>query len=174
VALLIAVLTLLARPFLMLDHAQRAFISERHQLETEKEALLLQIQQLDFDHDTGKIPTPIHERQRAKLVEEAADVIQKLDSLKANRRGEQGREGEIEAIIARLRQTAPPPAADTPVAAPPVAATPAAPPARAANGQTAFCTQCGAQVQRSDKFCASCGHALQAPAATGAAAGSQS
>jgi hypothetical protein len=173
--LLIVVALFLARPFLMLGRARRAYISERRQLETAKEALLLQIQHLDFDHDTGKIPTPIHERQRAVLVEEAAEVMKALDALKATIRSAKGSETEIEATIARIRgealETAPQTAPQT---APHSHSMPAAVPTPAAprNGPTAFCTQCGAQVARTDKFCANCGHALATETtAAGATAG---
>lgn len=159
-ALLLLVILLVTRPFLTFNRARRAYISERHQLETEKEALLLQIQQLDFDHDTGKIPSPIHERQRSVLVEEAAEVIKSLDNLKANGRAPGGRLQEIEAAIARLR--GPAPSSEPEAEAGPPAPTPVA-------GKTAFCPQCGAQVDRTDKFCANCGHALQRNQETAAA-----
>lgn len=110
------------------------------QLLAQKEAILGQIRELDFDHQTGKLPDDIYEEQRAHLLPLAAGVLQELDNV-ANGSGPSA---DIEAAVARLRQARRAPAA------------PAVPgrPAR-------FCPQCGQPVDSGDNFCVACGHDLR-------------
>jgi NADH pyrophosphatase NudC (nudix superfamily) len=158
VALLVLVGLFVARPFLRVEDSE-AVLSERQLLLDEKEYLLDQIQALDFDHDTGKLPTELHELQRARLVEQATAVLQAMDAAG----GEPHRtpapdddtavdaDIEMEAAIARLRrqrgQKVASPSTSTPVVT-------------EANGHARFCPQCGTQTDAGDKFCASCGHNL--------------
>ena len=46
----------------------------------QKEAILNQIRDLDFDHQTGKLPEDIDEQQRTQLLPLAAGVLQELDN----------------------------------------------------------------------------------------------
>ncbi len=78
-ALLALVGIFIARPFLR-PQERSAALTEQEQLLIEKEALLDQIQALDFDHETGKLPTEVHALQRGKLVEQATAVLQALDT----------------------------------------------------------------------------------------------
>jgi multidrug efflux pump subunit AcrA (membrane-fusion protein) len=159
VALLVLVGLFIARPFLR-PQEEEAVPTEQQLLLEEKEALLDQIQALDFDHETGKIPTQLHELQRARLVEQATAVLQAIDDVG----GEEGAsfaapapeasdidvDIEIEAAIARVRrQGAQKTAPSAPELSPAVT-----------NGHTRFCPQCGTPTDSGDRFCANCGNNL--------------
>lgn len=156
VALLVLVGLFVARPFLRAQEGEVVLTEQQFLLE-EKEYLLDQIQALDFDHDTGKLPTELHELQRARLVEQATAVLQAIDAadgaphlvLAPDDDTAVDVDIEVEAAIARLRrQRSEKPA---PPASLPVAAT---------NGHARFCPQCGTPTDPDDRFCASCGHNL--------------
>jgi len=147
-ALLVLVGLFLAHPFLSpQEDDEDVALTEQQLLLEEKEALLDQIQVVDFDHDTGKIPTELHTYQRAQLVEQATAVLQALDKLGGTATPHTSPEAassfdiEIEAAIVRLRQS---PDAVSPVH----------------NGQAQFCSQCGNPIDLGDKFCAYCGISL--------------
>jgi hypothetical protein len=74
VALLVLLALFIARPFFSPPEKEVA-LTEQQLLLNEKEALLDQIQLLDFDHDTGKLPTELHAFQRERLVEQATAVL---------------------------------------------------------------------------------------------------
>ncbi len=163
VALLVLVGLFIARPFLRAPEGE-AVLTEQQLLLEEKEHLLDQIQALDFDHETGKIPTEVHELQRARLMEQATAVLQAIDAadgapvhtpaLELDDQVDTAVDVdiEIEAAIARLRrqrsQVKPEPSASVTAAATPT------------NGHTRFCPQCGTPTDPGDRFCAHCGHNL--------------
>ncbi|PWH20200.1 MAG: hypothetical protein DDG59_00910 [Anaerolineae bacterium] len=151
--ILLVVILYLARPFLL--HRATLVTQEEHTLSAllaEKERLLSAIQELDFDHALGKIPAEDYPIQRSALIAEAAEVMQKIDSLReqpivarANARQpaqlrqpfkvEAEPDDELEAIIASRRR-------------------------ERAEKAVGFCPQCGKPVQQSDRFCAKCGTPL--------------
>ena len=157
-ALLVLTGLFIARPF-MRPREEEGDLTEYQLLQEEKEVLLDQIQALDFDFDTGKIPKDVHQLQRARLMEEATAVLKSIDQA--------GGDGdtavpdavdldiEIEAAIARIRQQrrhkefAPTPAAGL-----------------ATNGHARFCPQCGTPTDPDDRFCANCGHKLSLESST--------
>lgn len=158
VALLVLLGLFLARPFLRTQDGE-AVLTERQLLVEEKEHLLDQIQALDFDHETGKLPTELHELQRARLMEQATAVLQAIDAFDGEPQPGPAPEEdavdvdiEIEAAIARMRQQQA--QKDAPPAPAPASAT--AP----TNGHARFCPQCGTPTDPSDRFCAHCGHNL--------------
>ena len=135
-SLLILVALFLARPLLASKPQQTTSSDKRLQLEQEKESYLNEIHALDFDHETGKIPTDVYEQQRAQLLNEAAAVLKALDEMPA----EDGDVySQIEAAVAERRHQY----------------------AMSSNGQAGFCTQCGQPLDLGDKFCAGCGQPLQ-------------
>ena len=138
IALLLLVVLFLARPFLR-DYWQPPAISTTpyDALLAEKEALLDQIRVLDFDHETGKMPTAVYQPQRQKLIGEAAIVLEQMDSLNATT----GLDAEIEAAIAGHRQVVPQPEPDS---------------------AARYCPNCGQLTDTTDNFCAACGHKLKA------------
>jgi hypothetical protein len=138
-------------------------------LVNQKESLLDEIKQLEFDHDTGQVPTEAYGPMREKLLRDAAELLRELDARGVVTvdvvAGDTDR--QIEAAIARRRAVADPAAAPKMAPAPAAAAVSvAAPtpapvlagetPARQAN----FCPQCGAAIVPGDRFCAGCGHQL--------------
>jgi hypothetical protein len=154
VALLLLVLLFLARPFLLrrLDETRPA---TREEVGARKDAYLQQIADLDFDHETGKVPDRIYEQERRQLLLRAALLLRQLDTLtnghatgvKAARRGDEGVEAQIEQAILALRQQR---------------AAARKRPAPATNGDSrAYCPHCGQPIHTGDNFCRSCGHSLQ-------------
>lgn len=139
IALLVLVGLFLARPFILPAGHFRGRLAPRQALAAHKEALLAQIQALEFDYETGKIPEAVYQQERAEKVAEAAAVLQELDQMPAVSAGGSlsDIDAEIEAAVARLRHAGPP-----------------------AAGDTAFCPHCGQPVDADDNFCAACGHEL--------------
>ena len=135
-ALLIVVGLFLARPLLIAQPQKTKSLARRQQLEQEKEAYLNQIRALDFDHETGKIPSDVYEEQRAILVKEAAVILKTLDEIPAA-----GADvvSQIEAAVAERRRGY----------------------LVSSNGHAGFCTQCGHPLDAGDRFCARCGQPLQ-------------
>lgn len=153
-ALLVLVGLFVVRPLLKHSGEHDIYMTKRQRLINEKEVVLAQIQDLDFDYETGKIPTEMYEQQRAHLVQQAAHLLQEIDSLAVTPLPESANlasDQEIEAAIARLRQKP----AKTPAKTPAPAAA-----AQANHGHGRFCSQCGQQTDPEDKFCAYCGHKL--------------
>ena len=155
VALAILVGLVLARPLLQASREEQKKLSRRQILLAEKEAILSQIRDLDFDHDTGKMPDEIHERQRAQLMNNAADILKELEQMAGKApqpaapilNGTMDADADIEAAITRMRQTK-------------KAKTAPKPRSTSANGG-GFCPQCGNAFDSGDKFCVSCGHKLR-------------
>ncbi|HSM55767.1 MAG TPA: zinc ribbon domain-containing protein [Candidatus Sulfomarinibacteraceae bacterium] len=175
VALFLVVALVLARPFFVAHYRRQGALSEREALEAQKDALLAQIRELDFDHETGKLPDEVHKQRRAELVAEAAAVLQQLDHLKPTAEPDDGKlptetGEEIEAAVARLRRVRAAPVGDggqdeieTAVARlrgkPADGNGAASEEERPAAGKGArYCPQCGQPRDAGDKFCAYCGH----------------
>ncbi|MCI0393376.1 MAG: zinc ribbon domain-containing protein [Chloroflexi bacterium] len=164
VALLLIVGLFVARPLLLASARRHRRPTTAQELLLHKEALLVRIHDLDFDHETGKVPAEVYQQQRARLMAEAVAILTQLDAAQqalsqaapAVAPGESRVEAEIEAAIARRRQGAAQPPAPQPT--PAVAATPAT-----GNGRVRFCPQCGQPADPGDNFCAYCGQALRQP-----------
>jgi len=168
VALFVLVALFVARPFLRAQDGE-VVLTERQMLLEEKEYLLDQIQSLDFDHETSKIPTELHELQRARLMEQATAVLQAIDAADGAPIYTPALEDdeadtavdvdiEIEAAIARMRRQRG--QKKTEPAAPVTAA------AATTNGHARFCPQCGTPTDPGDRFCANCGHNLSLKTST--------
>lgn len=159
VALTVLVALILARPLLQASREEQGKLSQKQLLLAEKEAILAQIRDLDFDHDTGKMPDEIHEHQRVQLMNKAADILKQLEQLEGkmpqpvvqveavNGAADIDIDDDIEAAVSRLRQAR--------KIKPAVKSRPAS-----ANGG-GFCPQCGSPFDASDNFCVSCGHKLR-------------
>jgi len=128
-------------------------------LKAERDRVINSLQELDFDHNLGKIPAGDYPDQRALLLQKGADILRKLDELmpqgpaakNAQARIEKAAtatltddsmsasgisDDEVESLIALRRKQH--------------------------NGKSAgFCPKCGKPVLVSDKFCPSCGKSLQ-------------
>jgi hypothetical protein len=137
-ALLIVVGLVLSRPLLTAAPQSNHSLDKRRHLELQKEAFLAEIHTLDFDHETGNIPTDVYELQRTQLMNEAAAVLRELDELPAA--AEDDIQAQIEAAVLQRRHVHVP---------------------SGSNGQAGFCTQCGQPLDAGDKFCARCGQPLR-------------
>jgi hypothetical protein len=137
----------------MEEPAVTASLPEEHQRSTllaERDRLLTALQELEFDHNLGKVPEEDYPEQRAALVKSTAEVLRQLDTnpVGSALAGEPATsqemtpqpvvaDRELEALIAAYRR------------------------ARPLDGKTAgFCSKCGKPTARSDKFCSRCGAAL--------------
>lgn len=135
IALLLVVGLVVVRPLLSPSGEEATFahasdpVTMRQALETQKDALLEQIRDLDFDRETGKVPEDRYRQRREALTAEAAAIFRRLDALApaANRarpapaeagdkviledevipKNESIPENEIEAAVARLRKSSP-------------------------------------------------------------------
>ena len=106
-AILVVVVVFVVRPF-WVDSKPRslALPSPRQQLLLHKDVLLEQLQQMDFDHETGKIDPEVYERSRPRLVEQAALILKQLEDM-----ADPQTDAAIETAIARTRAGQPAPAA---------------------------------------------------------------
>lgn len=123
-----------------------------HQLSVllaEKERLLNTIQEMDFDHETGKIPDELFTEQRGELVQNAAAILRQLAELgysqpmsagglsKTVSPVTAGTYDDLDELIARRkleRNTKP----------------------------TGFCPKCGQTLHANDRFCPKCGTTILA------------
>ncbi len=140
-ALLVLLGLYLARPIIKSPAQTNVFADQRRQLQQEKDAYVAGINGLDFDYETGKLPTEVYKKQRAQLVADAALLLEELDQLPADD-GDDYSQIEV-AVAARRRGHA---ASD--------------------NGQAGFCSQCGQPLDPEDKFCSRCGQPIRIAAPT--------
>lgn len=154
-ALLIVVGLVVGKPFLT-DLTPRRPLTRRQQLLARKETLLNDLHDLEFDHDTNKMPDDVYEFQRAALVKETAVILKELDSPKDRK----AVDNDIEAAIARAKSGKAATADDDIEAA--IARAKSSKPAsgkkKTTSDKTVFCSNCGKPVSSSDKFCTACGH----------------
>ncbi len=141
-ALLIVVVLFLAQPFFDASFRDEDMdeIDEREALTLQKEALLAQIRQLEFDHELGNVPTGAFEEERQALVLQTAEIMRQLDVSVVS--ADADTIADIEAAVSKLRRSRP----------------------RATAAH--FCTHCGQPLDADDKFCAACGQPVKVVAAT--------
>ena len=169
-ALLVLVGLFISRPLFMTNSGRRQRpVTKRQALVAQKEAIVVEISNLDFDYDTGKIPEEDYRPRREHLIAEAATLLKEIDlldqqfddqlaeQLSARATPVSGSAADInldiEAAIASRRAGTKEPA--------PVKL--ASEPVGTRNGKTNYCTQCGHPVEKGDKFCAGCGQNLLEP-----------
>ncbi|MBK8431364.1 MAG: zinc ribbon domain-containing protein [Chloroflexi bacterium] len=97
-ALLLLVGLFIARPFL-LPAPRPPRQSERQILLAQQEALLAQIQAIDFDVETGKVMPEDHTAERHHLLHQAAQIMAELEATAATPSAQ-----AIEAAVRDLRQ----------------------------------------------------------------------
>jgi hypothetical protein len=78
---------------------------ERSSLLAERDRLLNALQELDFDHALGKIPEEDYPAQRARLVQQGAAVLRRLDEIQVGS-SQDDTEARLEAAIAARRADA--------------------------------------------------------------------
>lgn len=152
-ALLTVVGLFVGKPFLT-DPTPRRPLTPRQRLVARKATLLNDLRDLDFDHDTNKMPDDVYEFQRAALVKETAVILKQLDSPKDKR----SVDDDIESAIARAKRSKAATADDDIEAAVARAKKPTGNKKKSAAGKNVFCANCGKPMDSSDKFCTACGH----------------
>jgi len=142
-ALAIAVIVYVARPLAIPEGvSQDPHDHALSTLKAEHEQILTVLQEMDMDHDLGKIEETDYQALRLETLERGADVLRRLDALGAvpeHSRAQEtdqvsddpGLESMIEQEIAKRRAGA------------------------------AYCSQCGKPVLAGDMFCSNCGAALK-------------
>jgi NADH pyrophosphatase NudC (nudix superfamily) len=165
VVVVILIAMFVARPF----WGKRRILTvstEEHEtssLLAERDRLLTALQELDFDHTLGKIPSEDYPGMRAGLLQNASETLRRLDVLQPQSAGAgSDAESRVEAVIAARRADA---SGEKP--APAVLADEdleelvAARRAERKEKAAGFCPQCGKPVVRSDRFCPHCGKSIQ-------------
>jgi rubrerythrin len=161
-AVLVIVGVYLYAPFT--TNARRLRKAETHEvsaLKAERDRVINSLQELDFDHNLGKIPPEDYPEQRALLLQKGADILRKLDELAPASSSAINAEARIEKATAAGR-------ADSSESAPAFAdndediESMIAARRREHKGKSAgFCPKCGKAVLVTDRFCPSCGKSLQ-------------
>src|SRR5271157_4095313 len=152
------------------DHQRSAWLAER-------ERILANIQELDFDFALGKIPVEDYPAQREQLVQNGIVALKKLDALD-EAQADEAAEDRLEEAIAARRAAFPLAGAAVDDVTQPPSARRADETARlrlpsgssddlealivarrkARQEKSAgFCPQCGKPVMVSDRFCSNCG-----------------
>jgi hypothetical protein len=159
-SVLILVGMYLYAPFI--SRTRRIDAHEEHELSSllaERDRLITSLQELDFDHNLGKIPEQDYPVQRAELLRKGADVLRQLDARQPGmtaggpvetrlERAAAGRadapassgltDDEIESMLAARRRMI----------------------KMIKEKSAGFCPRCGQAVLVSDRFCPACGKSL--------------
>ena len=171
----------IAQPLTRSKHAILSKDAGVTPLEVQRDLLYAQIRELDLDHATGKTNDEDHNRIRAELVAQAADILRRIDGLAAapkpaatgvttdddleaaiaarRKKGQPNREAELEAAIAARRKTSPKAPANIDQQIESAIA------ARRSSAPSLKCPNCNKPVTSEDVFCSKCGASLQ-PQAT--------
>jgi len=160
-AVLVIVGVYLYAPFTAGAHRGRKTESnEVSALKAERDRVINSLQELDFDHNLGKIPAEDYPAQRASLLQKGADILRKLDELAPISSSALDAEARIEKATVAGR-------ADTGSNSPAFADSDddiesmiAARRRQHKSKSAGFCPKCGKPVLVSDKFCPSCGKSL--------------
>lgn len=151
-ALFILVAAFVARPLIEKMTGVEAEKTHADDLFAQREAILIELRDVDFDHETGKMNDDDYKEQRARLTAKGVEILRALDALKTQEAAPRVNtvEDEIENLIAIKRGEK--------------IAKPLPSNGKTSKGDAAdtfFCTQCGTQAHAKDKFCAKCGASLQ-------------
>ena len=170
-ALLVLVGLYIARPLMAPSAEIRQRESRYNDLLAAKESYLIQIRDLDFDYQTGKVPEEEYESQRAELMADATEILKMIDEIEGaammvspepqsnqSAASIEDIDSDIEAAILRIRHTHQAPGT---VEYEPETAEAAASSER--GGEVKFCPQCGKSTDPNDKFCVNCGAKLKDP-----------
>lgn len=101
------------------------------ELTSQRDNLLASIKEIEFDYETGKISAEDFGEMNAKYRSEAVTILKRIDGLRGNSRASQKLEAELRQL--RLQQK---------------------------SKAMKFCSECGASLQVSDRFCFQCGYRL--------------
>jgi hypothetical protein len=132
---------------------------EEHELSSlmaERDRIINSLQELDFDHNLGKIPDAEYPVQRAELLRRGAEVLRKLD---AHQPGapRPAAESRLERAAAAHRADA----AERPgLSDDDIESMIAARRRQVKEKSAGFCPRCGQAVLVNDRFCPACGKSL--------------
>ena len=144
-AVLAMVAVFVASPFVTRTRKARVDDPVFSTLLTERDRILREIQELDFDYKLGKIPAEVYPSQRALLVQSGAGILRQLGThqdetkkpvTKGTPAPQTSSDDEIEDLIANRRSIR-----------------------KEKSG--GFCPKCGKTVLLSDHFCPKCGYSLR-------------
>lgn len=131
----------------------------------ERERAINALQELDFDHQLGKVPADDYPAQRSALVQRGAEILRKLDALSPspligkgmpNERGEGNADAKIESAIAARRAKI----NSTSLVDDDIEALISARRSKRKSKSGGFCPRCGKPVTATDRFCPNCGKAI--------------
>jgi hypothetical protein len=136
----------ISRPFVLSKTGSGDKSGSEFELKAEREHLILNIQDLDFDYQMGKIPQADYPLRRTELMERGAKIMAQLDrklprppsNLPATKITDKSIDYDelIEDMIVKRRSSQ--------------------------KEQTGgFCPDCGKVVLITDRFCPNCGHAIE-------------
>ena len=142
------------------QNARKIRAGESHELsalKAERDRVINSLQELDFDHNLGKVPAEDYPEQRAALLQKGADILRKLDEL-APASSSKNAEARIEKAAAAARADSSPSAE---ISDDDIESMIAQRRKQHTSKSAGFCPKCGKPVLVSDKFCPSCGKSLQ-------------
>lgn len=145
----------------MTQNARKMRAGESHELSSlkaERDRVINSLQELDFDHNLGKVPAEDYPEQRAFLLQKGADILRKLDEL-APAASSKNVEARIEKAAAAARADSSSSAAE--MSDDDIESMIAMRRKQHTSKSAGFCPKCGKPVLVSDKFCPSCGKSLQ-------------
>ncbi len=147
-------------PFVKERRAKGVSNQEISTLLAERDRILNEIQELDFDHSLGKIPEAEYLAQRRSLLLAGGEVLRRLDNIhlseRATESAAQGHSGEQSgATIAEARSVEIPP--ETQLSDEEIEEMIAKRRLARKEKTGGFCSRCGKPFLQSDLFCAGCG-----------------
>lgn len=142
------------------QNARKIRAGESHELsalKAERDRVINSLQELDFDHNLGKVPAEDYPEQRAALLQKGADILRKLDEL-APASSSKNAEARIEKAAAAARADS---SSSAEISDDDIESMIAQRRKQHTSKSAGFCPKCGKPVLVSDKFCPSCGKSLQ-------------
>jgi hypothetical protein len=146
-------------PFL--ERQSRRVTEEEHELSAllaERDRAINSLQELDFDHDLGKIPEGEYPAQRIDLLQKGADILRQIDSFSPKGGSAQDTESRLEKAVAARRTDAsskPEELTDDDIESLIIDRRKSH-----TDKSAGFCPNCGKPIMATDKFCPSCGNTL--------------
>lgn len=128
-------------------------------LKAERDRVINALQELDFDHNLGKIPAEDYPEQRAELLKKGAEILRQLDELEPIPASARDATGRIEKAAAAKRADST--SASGGINEEDIEAMIAARRKQHKSKSAGFCPSCGKPVLVSDHFCPSCGKSLK-------------
>lgn len=129
-------------------------------LQAERDRTINALQELDFDHNLGKIPEGEYPGQRALLLQKGAEILRKLDEIAPAYTSAIQAEARIEKAAAAARADAGTASESADLNDDDLESMIAARRKANKSKSAGFCPKCGKPVLVSDKFCPSCGKSL--------------